>query len=271
MKTLHIYIALLFAALGFAACNDIAEGDRFERVDRVEARKNVLIEEFTGQRCLNCPLAAERVEEIQRLYPENVIAVAIHGGALAVNEEKSAVGLANAQGEAYTAQRGVTSWPTGVVDRCGAPADFETWAGSVLQRLLVEPRVGLEVSALNYDPDTRRLAFTARVTASETVEGRLTAWLVEDSIVTTQAMPAAWSEAHGGQTYDRAYRADHVFRAAVGEADGLAMALSKGQTADQTFDIVIKEAWHAPNVRIVAFFTTDSGVEQVVQTNILNQ
>lgn len=264
------YIALFLAAVSLGACTDIDEADRYERVERVEPQKNVLIEEFTGQRCVNCPLAAEQVEALQRLYPKNVIAVAIHGGALAVSEEQSPLGLANAQGEAFTAERGITSWPKGFIDRSGEPADFEAWGSAVLRRLLVVPSVGLKVQALTYNEDTRRLSFTVRTTAANAVEGRLHLWLTEDSIVTTQAMPKEWSDAHNGQAYDRAYRADHVFRAVVGTADGIAQTLHEGDTVEQSFDCVLKETWTAANVRLVVFFTTDEGVEQVIQENIFN-
>lgn len=261
---------ITLTALTLAACTDIDEADRYERADRVVPLKNVLIEEFTGQRCVNCPLAADKVEEIRRLYPDNVVAVAIHGGALAVSEERSALGLANAQGEAYTTQRGITSWPKGVVDRSGAPADYEAWGAAVLQRLLVAPRVDLKVTNTVYDATARRLSLTVHTSATANVGGRLQVWLTEDCIVTTQAMPKEWSDAHGGQVYDHAYRADHVFRAAVGNPDGEDVTLHKGDAAEHAFEYTLKEAWNARNVRIVVVFATEDGVEQVVQENIIN-
>lgn len=270
MRHFLIYIALFLAALVPAGCTDIDEADRYERVERVEPQKNVLIEEFTGQRCVNCPLAAEQVEALRRLYPDNVIAVAIHGGALAVSEEQSPLGLANAQSEALTAERGITAWPKGIIDRSGEPSDFEAWGSAVLRRLLVTPRIGLRAEAPAYDEDTRRLSVTVSTTATHAVEGRLHLWLTEDSIVTTQAMPKEWSDAHDGQAYDRAYRADHVFRAVAGSADGVAQTLHAGDTVEHSFDCVLKEKWNAANMRLVIFFTTDEGVEQVIQENIIN-
>ena len=45
----------------------------------------VLVEEFTGQKCINCPEAHEELAKIQKEYGEdNVISVCIHASALAV-------------------------------------------------------------------------------------------------------------------------------------------------------------------------------------------
>lgn len=270
MKHLLRLSFIPFTFLCLAACSDIDEGERYERVDRVEPQKNVLVEEFTGQRCVNCPLAADAVEEIRRLYPDHVVAVAIHGGALAVSEESSGLGLANAQGEAYTAQLGITSWPKGRIDRSGAPTDFDAWSAAVLRRLLVSPRVDLKAESLTYDAASRRLSFSASVSAKEAADGRLQVWLTEDSIVTTQAMPKEWSDANGGLTYNRSYRADHVFRAAVNDPDGEVLTLHKGAEAERTFEYTLKETWNARNVRLVIFFSTTDGVEQVIQANVFN-
>ena len=40
--------------------------------------KKVLIEEFTGHRCTNCPAAAKEISAIQNIYGDQVIAIAIH-------------------------------------------------------------------------------------------------------------------------------------------------------------------------------------------------
>ncbi len=41
--------------MGFTACDNIDEDDRFIPVERPHSEKTVLIEEFTGARCVNCP------------------------------------------------------------------------------------------------------------------------------------------------------------------------------------------------------------------------
>ena len=56
MKTVKIILSLAIAAtsaLGFTACDEVDEGDRFKELGKIESKRNVLIEDFTGQMCTN--------------------------------------------------------------------------------------------------------------------------------------------------------------------------------------------------------------------------
>ena len=47
------------------------------------ARKKVLIEDFTGFKCANCPDASSELHKIEEIYPDKVIGIAIHAGSFA--------------------------------------------------------------------------------------------------------------------------------------------------------------------------------------------
>lgn len=73
-----------------------------------ETTKHVVIEEGTGAWCGNCPLGILAMENLEKLYGEQIIPVAIH----------------SAQGEgdiydysAYTSYLGISTFPTGLVNR----------------------------------------------------------------------------------------------------------------------------------------------------------
>lgn len=73
-----------------------------------ETTKHVVIEEGTGAWCGNCPLGILAMENLEKLYGDQVIPIAIHS--------------ANGQGDiydysAYTAYLGVSLFPTGLVNR----------------------------------------------------------------------------------------------------------------------------------------------------------
>ncbi len=42
--------------------------------------RKILIEDFTGHTCGNCPRAAESLHQIENLYGDQIVAVAIHAG-----------------------------------------------------------------------------------------------------------------------------------------------------------------------------------------------
>src|SRR5688572_11507337 len=40
----------------------------------------ILLEEFTGKGCTNCPKGSREIENLLTLFPENLVAVSIHAG-----------------------------------------------------------------------------------------------------------------------------------------------------------------------------------------------
>ena len=92
----------LFTALLLSACSQIDESERFIYVEPSGVARAVLIEDFTGQRCINCPTAASEIERLQKEYgEENVIAVSIHSGPLAVFSNEKVKGLRTELGDTY--------------------------------------------------------------------------------------------------------------------------------------------------------------------------
>ena len=53
------------AAAALTSCDNVAEDDRSSNFLPIEADRAVLIEDFTGQNCLNCPVAHEKIEEME--------------------------------------------------------------------------------------------------------------------------------------------------------------------------------------------------------------
>jgi hypothetical protein len=43
-----------------------------------EGDKVVLLEEFTGKGCTNCPKGSREIENLLTIFPDNLIAVSIH-------------------------------------------------------------------------------------------------------------------------------------------------------------------------------------------------
>jgi len=82
MKKNILYSALILFLTIFKSC-DVIEGDYMidgttNSVDTTSVVKRVLIEDFTGHRCPNCPSAAAELEGIINTYGDRVIGIAIH-------------------------------------------------------------------------------------------------------------------------------------------------------------------------------------------------
>lgn len=269
MKIFHSIIALAIAALSLAACDSVSEDQRFDGPITVEAKKNVLIEDFTGQRCVNCPSAAQTVANLQSTYGNSrVVAVAIHGGSLSVSENTSAVGLANEQGIDYNTHWGVESWPMGMVDRSGGLQDHEKWPAAVLSRFSVTPKADITIDNVSYDASTQQVTISTTLTSANGASGYLQVWLTESNITRIQQTTSG---------YDYSYVHNHVFRASVNDPYGDAYTLAAGQEEQATFTYTLKteksglsEGWKPENMSVVVFFYNDEdGVMQVVDQAIV--
>lgn len=100
---------------------DIVVGTNFVTNDnalRSDFRK-IFIEDYTGQRCKNCPYAAEVIEQtLMPRYGDTLVAVAVHQG----NTFASPAGtytndFRTTTGETWGASFGIDAWPNGMINR----------------------------------------------------------------------------------------------------------------------------------------------------------
>lgn len=268
MKISSILLSLI-ALAPLSACDTVSEDERFDGPITVEAKKNVLIEDFTGQRCVNCPNAAEAIQSIQETYgSDRVIAVAVHGGSLSVSETSSPIGLANEQGIEYNSHWGVQSWPKGMVDRSESGLlDYEMWQAETSKRLTTEPKADITIDELSFDTSTNNLTITTSVSSTDGADGYLQVWLTESNIVRLQVTPTG---------NDANYVHNHVFRASVNDPYGEHIPLSARQTEQRTYTCVLQteasgkaEGWKPENMAAVVFFYNEQdGVMQVIDKNL---
>ena len=249
-------IPLLIASVAIllSSCANVDEGDRYIKVESSEAKRAVLVEEFTGQRCINCPEAHEELAKIQKEYGENnVITVCIHASALAVSPLKTSVG------EEYFKHWNGANLPCAVINRNTSALGVSAWAGVINSELQKTTNVKLSM-ANNYNAANRQLSIDVNALSSEKLNGKLQVWIVEDGIVAVQLLK--------GNRKDKNYVHNHVFRAAVKGTWGTDIALQENVEAKNNFSIQLDSKWNEKNVSIVAFVYNDSGVQQVIKQHI---
>ena len=90
-------------AFGFTACDEVDENERFVEMPARESKRNVLVEEFTGQQCTNCPDAHKALATLSEQYGSNLIVVGIHAGSFGMLEGANSkyVGLKQPEGDEY--------------------------------------------------------------------------------------------------------------------------------------------------------------------------
>lgn len=268
MKIKNLFLGVATAAMTMAAasCSNIDEGDRLIYVKPAEVGRAILIEDFTGQRCINCPTGTEIINGIVETYGEdNVIAVGIHSGPLGFAGNSKTVGLMTATGNEY-----YTRWdkenkmgqPWVIFNRKTSPdSHYNNWAAMV--GTIISEKANLSVKIANaYDAATRKLTTTVGADGvNGTVNGKLQVWIVEDGVKALQMMPDGKS--------NKEYIHNHVFRAAVNGTWGEDVTVKKGETTTKQYQYVLPEAWDADKIAVVAFVYNDGGVENVAKKHLV--
>lgn len=253
------------AALGFTACDEVSEYDRYIELPEIQnTAKTVLLEDFTGQNCVNCPAAHEVMELLSEQYGDRLICVSVHAGELAIPVERTRfeagyIGLRTAEGDAYNNAAGVGHWPMGSVD-FGSAIDPDQWGSAVRQQLELDPAAHIELSATVADG---KVKISSELTPLTDFKGKYLVWIVESDIVTVQ-------RGESGLKLD--YVHNNVFRAAVNGTWGQDLELKDGIKATVDNEIELRdnqyEKWNADNLAVVAFIYDDRGVQQAAMVDV---
>ena len=270
MKRLFLLATII---MGLTACSNIDEDERLIYVEPAEVNRPVLIEDFTGQACVNCPNATAAIHELQETYgEENVIAVAIHCGPFA--HQKSNMGnaflsdLGTNLGDEYYKHWDIRAQPTLMINRSSLidiPQELPAAVANELKK----------TSTVHFDAvEFSNNAVLVDLSSSDRVEGRLQVWIVEDSINAKdpqtkyqQFMP------DGSRRQD--YVHNHVFRASLtNDAYGEPVTLEAGNKSyTQVFYLQGNEAldnfehlWQKQYLSAVVFFWNEQqGVMQAIR------
>lgn len=254
------YIVFLVAAVLMTACSHIDEDEQLIYVKPAPVERSVLIEDFTGQRCVNCPMAVLEIEKLHEQYGEDaIIAVSIHSGPLGFRTNSRFLGLLTDTGDSYYNHWNLEYQPVGLIDR-GSPAEYTAWSTLVRQELQKTAPVEIDVEP-SLEGENVNIHTTVRGVDGST-SGKLQLWIVEDNITAFQMMPDG--------TRNDNYLHQHVFRAAVNGEWGEDVSVGEGYVVEQDHTIAVSEDWNPENLSIVAFVYNDSGVLQVTKAALVS-
>ena len=255
----HKLLYILSAAMLLVSCGtEIGENERLDYVKPQPVGKNVLVVDFTGQRCVNCPKANEEIETLQEQYgADTVIAVGMHSGPLGFKGNSRLLGLATDLGDTYYNYWGIEYQPTGVVDYRGK-SDYTSWASEVMQSLHQTASVSLTATAEGTGTDLHGSVTIEGINGN--TSGKLQLWLVEDSIVAMQMMPDGSANAN--------YLHSHVFRDAVNGTWGQDVTVTEGYRTTVDYTYTLNEKWVRNHMWLIAFVYDNNGVKQVIRKHI---
>lgn len=242
------YLFLLPLILMLTACDAVSEDDRYIETGEIEVARRVLLEEFTGQECTNCPAAHAVIEKLQEQYGDDLVVVSIHAGGFGV---PAPYGLMQPQGDEYAARWDITAYPAGVVDRKGSAMGAGGWATAI--RSAAEEETDLQLT-LEAEIEGNNIEIDTSLFTSGELKGKLQLWVIENGIV-------AFQIDEGDLIPD--YVHNNVFRACVNGLWGEEISLQANSGKEYTNTIALDEKWNPANLFIVGFVYNDTGVIQV--------
>lgn len=261
MKKHLIYILTLIICV---ACDPVNEADRYEYVGEVDITGNnrvVLLEEFTGQDCVNCPSAHKEIEKMEESYGDRFVCVSIHATDFALDEgTKRYPTFKTAEGDIYAEQYGVTDLPCGVVNKTGGVQNYNNWASSIYTTLQQPTPLSIKLQA---EVEDGNISISSTLNCSEALNGKLQLWVVEDGIVSLQKYNDGKSTTTIGD-----YVHNNIYRASVNGVGGESISLATDTPQSFSHTIGMRDHWEASNLRIVGFVYNNTGVVQVAQCEV---
>ncbi len=252
-------------ALAMAACDEIDEADRLLAVDQDSfqfTNKVVLLEEFTGHLCINCPTGAEVVTGLEEWAQGHVIPVSIHCGSYAAANPVFPEDFTTEAGNAYYEEFGPDAFPSCMMDRqiangsVAINSNYDMWQADLIARAAQVAPVDIELGVSRTGND---LSIDVTVVAAYAVDygTSLQLWLVEDGLVGAQLSPDG---------INNEYVHNHVLRDAIngvwGEEIG---SIAAGNAVERSYSYTIGDGCVPENCKVVAFVYETASRGNVVQ------
>ena len=278
MKRITGFILFTLSLVYLTSCDKI-EGNHFQPlcatdtaytfpIDNTSNVYRVLLEDYTGHTCGNCPTAANIIyNTLVPTYGGNLVVIGVHAGFFAIpcppasRPPASPVGsysedLNTAAGTAWYNFFNIYSNPLGMVNRIGYPNNeiitSTNWNTTIAGAIGNMAQVKIRVHNI-YDPSTRRLqTFTETKFINPLSDNyNLNVVLTEDSVI-------AWQEDYADSIPNIPnYAERHVLRGSLngnfGEQINTSTPTNAGTIFLKSYCTTLSSGWNAAQCHVVVF------------------
>jgi len=261
--------------------------------DSTIVKHRILLEEFTGHKCPNCPEGAEIAEQIKTDHPEEFLSVAIHYGPFSRVDMSDSThpfpsDFQTKTGEKLVIKYRISSYPGGFFNRTELngilyQADYEKKWSINVNKLIADasymaPRFKLILENIyNSKPGDRSLRVRYKASCLQDLTGNIAiaAYVLENKIIAPQ------KDSRLNDSYVKDYEHNHVLRVGFpGGGDGKTLFTDPvvGDVAEvisetDEISIALSDNWKPENMDVVVFlFNSDTGeILHVEKTHLTSQ
>lgn len=277
MKRSNIIITFLIAVIALTSCDVIeppytTTGNGSD-TSNTEVKQKVLVEYFTGHRCVNCPTEAATLKLLKQQYGDRLIYISVHAGYFAEPQGTDyAADYRTTTGNELDAAFSVTaiSTPNALVNRTSFDGNLvlppASWAGAVAEQLLKLPLAAIH---LNAEVQGNSLVMNAGIKPRALIEGTymISTYVVEDSLISFQKN----NNPQIGTTPDIPnYAHRYVLRGSMNGTFGDTIFSPQATLADSfsvQMSAPLNPAWNSGKLYVVCFIYNKS-TDEVLQVEM---
>lgn len=234
--------------------------------------RKVIVEEFTGNQCVNCPDGAAELENLHALYGDNLIIVSVHAGFFAEpTPGKSQLDFRTEDGNSLLNLLGEpVGYPSAVINRTkfSGESDYQLgqskWSNYIASEINVAPDISIGL-VRTYDPATRALQLNVSMVPQIDLSNRSLRY----SVILTESNIVDYQLTGSGHVFD--YNHKHALRDIITNATGdeITESATLGAAISRVVNYTVPDTYVAENCELVVI-VTDANTKSVLQAEAIH-
>ena len=275
----YLFGSILILSINLNSCDVIEEpfidlqenvSDSCEAFDFSELTNNplrkILLEDYTGHKCGNCPRAAEKAKELKEMYGDTLILLTVHAGFFAENSGGNfTTDFTTDTGNEWDDFFGNSAAgnPNGMINRVGYPTNhikqFSQWGQMVENQIQTPAKMGIQIMT-SLDQNDSLICIDVKSEAKESISSPLSL-----NIILTESEITAYQQDYDANPQEIPnYQHNHVLRKSLTGSWGQPLSLENYENGDyliNRYSTKVDEKWNINNMSIIAFISNTDTYE----------
>lgn len=233
--------------------------------------KIMVIEDFSGVACVNCPKGNATVQDLIEEYDGRVIGMTLHAGTFAKPRAQNVDTFAIPETEDLAIFLNIQGYPAATIDRFEFESGLSTsitstWPVLTAERATATTPLNIELQN-SFNEEDNQLIANVKVTYLEEMAGEthnISIFLLESGIIDLQDISDP--DVPSGKIPD--YEHNHVVRDMLTPAQGTLLsseAIVPGLVVEREFALTLKSKWNPENMEVVAFVHKSGDSKEIIQ------